>query len=222
MQNEVAYLSKALENPEHPFMAILGGAKVSDKIPVITSLLDRVDCLAIGGAMAYTFLAAQGVGVGKSLVETDLIDTSRELLVQAKNKNVDMLLPVDHVVADDFSPTANVRTEKVAISDGWMGMDIGPETVALYSGRIASAKMIVWNGPMGVFEMAPFAAGTEAVAKAVAAGDATSIVGGGDSVAAIKQFGLADRITHVSTGGGASLEFLEGKALPGLAAIPEV
>ena len=221
VQKEVAYLSKALDNPEHPYMAILGGAKVSDKIPVITSLLDRVDGLAIGGAMAYTFLAAQGVGVGKSRVEPDLIDTARELLARAADKRVDMLLPVDHVVADDFSATADVRTEKVSISDGWLGMDIGPETVALYSARIASAKMIVWNGPMGVFEMAPFAAGTEAIAKAVAASDATSIVGGGDSVAAITKFGLADRITHVSTGGGASLEFLEGKTLPGLAAIPE-
>ena len=221
MEKEVTYLSKALQSPEHPYLAILGGAKVSDKIPVITSLLDKVDALAIGGAMAYTFLAARGVAVGKSRVEQDLVATSRDLLAKAKDKGVELLLPVDHVSADDFKADAASRIEKTSISDGWMGLDIGPETIALYTAKVAGAKMIVWNGPMGVFEMLPFAEGTRALAKAVAAADATTIVGGGDSVAAVNQFGLADRITHVSTGGGASLEFLEGKTLPGIAAIAD-
>ena len=221
MEKEVAYLSKALQSPDRPYLAILGGAKVSDKIPVIANLLEKVDALAIGGAMAYTFLAAKGIAVGKSRVEDDLMASSRDLLAKAKQKGVEMLLPVDHVSADAFSADAATRVEKIAISDDWIGLDIGPETVALYTAKVAAAKMVVWNGPMGVFEMSPFAEGTRALAKAVAAADATTIVGGGDSVAAIKEFGLADRITHVSTGGGASLEFLEGKTLPGIAAIAD-
>jgi len=221
MEKEVAYLSKALQSPERPYLAILGGAKVSDKIPVIANLIEKVDALAIGGAMAYTFLAAKGIAVGKSRVEDDLMASSRDLLAKAKRKGVEMLLPVDHVSADDFSADAATRVEKIAISDDWIGLDIGPETVALYTAKVAAAKMVVWNGPMGVFEMSPFAEGTRALAKAVAAADATTIVGGGDSVAAIKEFGLAGRITHVSTGGGASLEFLEGKTLPGIAAVAD-
>ncbi|MFH0964250.1 MAG: phosphoglycerate kinase [Planctomycetota bacterium] len=221
MEKEVTYLGKALENPERPYLAILGGAKVSDKIPVIRNLLDRVDVLAIGGAMAYTFLVARGISVGKSKVERDFVDTAAELLKIAQGKKLDVLLPVDHVSADGFRPDAKSRVEKTSISEGWMGVDIGPETVALFARTIRSARMIVWNGPMGVFEMEPFAKGTREIAKAVAASHATTIVGGGDSVAAIEQFGLADRITHVSTGGGASLEFLEGKTLPGIAAIPD-
>ena len=221
MEKEVAYLSKALQSPERPYLAILGGAKVSDKIPVIANLLEKVDALAIGGAMAYTFLAAKGIAVGKSRVEDDLMASARDLLAKAKQKGVEMLLPVDHVSADAFSADAATRVEKISISDDWIGLDIGPETIALYTAKVAAAKMVVWNGPMGVFEMSPFAEGTRALAKAVAAADATTIVGGGDSVAAIKEFGLADRITHVSTGGGASLEFLEGKTLPGIAAIAD-
>lgn len=221
MEKEVTYLSRALQHPEHPYLAILGGAKVCDKIPVITSLLQKVDALAIGGAMAYTFLAAKHVDVGKSRVEKDLLDTSRDLLTTAEHRGVQMLLPVDHVSADKFEADAARRIEKVSISDGWMGLDIGPETIDIYTAKVAEARMIVWNGPMGVFEMAPFAEGTRALAQAVAAADATTIVGGGDSVAAIKEFDLAGDITHVSTGGGASLEFLEGKVLPGIAAIAD-
>ena len=221
IEKEVTWLSAALTDPKHPYLAILGGAKVSDKIPVIQSLLQRVDALAVAGAMAYTFLLAKGVAVGKSKVEPDLLDTARDLLETAAQKGIDILLPLDHVTAEKFAPDAQPRIENESISKDRIGMDIGPHTVALFRERIASAGMIVWNGPMGVFEMAPFAEGTLAIAKAVAESNATSIVGGGDSVAAVTRFGLADRITHVSTGGGASLEFLEGKTLPGIAAIPD-
>ena len=224
MQKELEYLGKATSNPEKPFVAIIGGAKVSDKIDVLRNLLNKVDALLIGGAMAYTFLKAQGTKVGKSLVEEDKLDLAKELLAEARGRNVRLLLPVDHVVAekmDAATPTRVVKTDD-GIPDTQMGLDIGPETIKAFSKEIAGAKTIVWNGPMGVFEMTPFAKGTMKIAQAVAAnGKATSIVGGGDSVAAVHQSGVADKITHISTGGGASLEFLEGKKLPGVEALTD-
>jgi phosphoglycerate kinase len=224
MEKELTYLGKALESPEKPFVAILGGAKVSDKIEVIDHLLSKVDALLIGGGMAYTFLRAQGQETGKSLVEADKLDVARKALQKAKERGVLFLLPVDHILADKFAPTAATQLFK---GDGpfpadWMALDIGPETVELFSREIAGARTIVWNGPMGVFEMPAFAAGTMAIADAIAENAAAiTIVGGGDSVSAVKQAGVADRIKHISTGGGASLEFLEGKKLPGVAALSE-
>jgi phosphoglycerate kinase len=222
MQKELEYLGKAVTHPEKPFVAIIGGAKVSDKIDVIRNLLTKVDALLIGGAMAYTFLKAQGKKVGKSLVEEDKIDLARELLAEAQRRNVRLLLPTDHVVADkmEASSAPQVMSADAGIPDDRMGLDIGPETITAFSKEIAGAKTIVWNGPMGVFEIAPFAKGTMKIAQAVAANSkSTSIVGGGDSVAAVHQSGVADKITHISTGGGASLEFLEGKNLPGVEAL---
>jgi phosphoglycerate kinase len=222
MQKELEYLGKATTHPEKPFVAIIGGAKVSDKIDVIRNLLTKVDALLIGGAMAYTFLKAEGKQVGKSLVEEDRVELAKSLIQDAKSKNVRLLLPLDNVVAkkiDAAAETQTVKTEQGIPSDQ-MGLDIGPETIAAFSKEIAGAKTIVWNGPMGVFEVAPFARGTMKIAEAVAGNrNATSIVGGGDSVAAVHQSGLADKITHISTGGGASLEFLEGKKLPGVEAL---
>ncbi|HMF91429.1 MAG TPA: phosphoglycerate kinase [Candidatus Angelobacter sp.] len=224
MQKELDYLGKAVTNPERPFVAIIGGAKVSDKIEVLRNLLGKVDALLIGGAMAYTFLKAQGKQVGKSLVEEDKIGLAKDLLTEAQNKNVRMVLPVDHVVAEKIDAAAPARVASVdaGIPAGQMGLDIGPATVAAFSKEIATAKTTVWNGPMGVFEVAPFAKGTMQIAQAIAANRAaTSIVGGGDSVAAVHQAGVADKITHISTGGGASLEFLEGKKLPGVEALTD-
>lgn len=224
MQKELEYLGKATTNPEKPFVAIIGGAKVSDKIDVIRNLLTKVDALLIGGAMAYTFLKAQGKQVGKSLVEEDKLDLAKELLAEAQNKNVRLLLPYDHVIAEkiDASAKTSIVSTDQGIPADQMGLDIGPETVKSFSDEISRAKTIVWNGPMGVFEVAPFAKGTMKIAQAVAANSgATSIVGGGDSVAAVHQSGLADKITHISTGGGASLEFLEGKKLPGVEALTD-
>jgi len=224
MEKELQYLGKALENPEHPFVAILGGAKVSDKIGVIQNLLSKVDVLIIGGGMAYTFLKAQGASVGKSLVEEDKIELARELLQQAKTHKVKFLLPTDHVIADRVE--ANALTKVVSagqpIPPNMMALDIGPETIETFAEEISKARTIVWNGPMGVFEMPPFARGTFKIAHAVAENPgATSIVGGGDSVAAVKAAGVADKITHISTGGGASLEFLEGQKLPGVEALTD-
>lgn len=222
MQKELEYLGKAVTHPEKPFVAIIGGAKVSDKIDVIRNLLTRVDALLIGGAMAYTFLRAQNKKVGKSLVEEDKLDLAKELLGEAQRRNVRLLLPTDHVIADKMDAGAAPQTVSAdaGIPDDRMGLDIGPETVAAFSKEISGARTIVWNGPMGVFEMAPFAKGTMKIAEAVAANTkATSIVGGGDSVAAVHQSGVANKITHISTGGGASLEFLEGKNLPGVEAL---
>jgi phosphoglycerate kinase len=222
MEKELNYLGKALEAPERPFIAILGGAKVSDKIEVIDNLLSKVDALLIGGGMAYTFLKAKGQDVGKSLLEADKIETAKEALAKAEAKGVRFLLPVDHKLADKFA--ADAKTQ-IFEGDGpfpaeWMALDIGPKTIELFSDEIIGAKTIVWNGPMGVFEFPAFAAGTMDIAQAVADnGTAISIVGGGDSVSAVKQAGVADRITHISTGGGASLEFLEGKKLPGVEAL---
>jgi phosphoglycerate kinase len=224
MEKELEYLGKALHNPAKPFVAILGGAKVSDKIPVITNLMHKVDALIIGGGMAYTFLKALGEQVGKSLVEEDKIELARQLLQEAKTRKLKFLLPVDHIVADKIDLNAHV--EKIeqgqAIPAAMMALDIGPKTVEIFSEEISRARTIVWNGPMGVFEVAPFAKGTFAVAKAVAENaGATTIVGGGDSVSAVHAAGVADKITHISTGGGASLEFLEGKKLPGVEALTD-
>lgn len=223
LEKEIQYVGQAVTNPLHPFVAIIGGAKVSDKIGVISNLLDKVDTLLIGGGMANTFLAAQGYKMGKSLVEEDKLDLAKELLAKAKKNKVNMLLPTDLVMAAAFVPDAEHVTEKVKnLNQAYMALDIGAETSKAYAEALADAKMIVWNGPMGVFEMDAFCKGTEAVAKAVAKSRATSIVGGGDSVAAIEKLGLAKRITHISTGGGASLEYLEGKVLPGVAALDDL
>jgi len=222
LQEELRYLGQILENPRPPFVAILGGAKVSDKIGVIRNLLERVDALLIGGAMAYTFQAAQGVPVGASRVERDRLQVAQDLLASARARSVRLLLPSDHVIAERVDGSAPTRVVPLAgIPAGWMGLDIGPETVGRFGGEIGRAGTIFWNGPLGVFELKPFRAGTVAVAAAVAASGATSIIGGGDTVAAVKEAGVADRITHISTGGGASLEFLEGKELPGVAALTE-
>jgi phosphoglycerate kinase len=221
MQKELEYLGRALHHPERPFVAILGGAKVSDKIEVIQNLMTKVDTLIIGGGMAYTFLKAKAEAVGKSLVETDKVQLARQLLDQAKTRKMKFLLPVDHVVAE--RPDTNALTKTVThIPDNLMALDIGPKTTELFVEEISTARTIVWNGPMGVFEVAPFAKGTFKIAAAIADnGGATSIVGGGDSVAAVRASGLADKMTHISTGGGASLEFLEGKKLPGVEALTE-
>ncbi|HVJ07488.1 MAG TPA: phosphoglycerate kinase [Acidisarcina sp.] len=221
MDKELNYLGKALEAPERPFVAILGGAKVSDKIQVIENLLGKVDTLLIGGGMAYTFLKAKGQDVGKSLLEVDKIETAKEALKAAEAKGVRFLLPVDHVLADKFAADAatQIFSGDSAFPADWMALDIGPKTIELFSKEIAGAKTIVWNGPMGVFEMPAFAVGTTEIAKAVASSGAISIIGGGDSVSAVKKAGVADKVTHISTGGGASLEFLEGKKLPGVEAL---
>jgi phosphoglycerate kinase len=222
MEKELNYLGKAVTEPFRPFVAIIGGAKVSDKIEVINALLDRVDSLLIGGAMAYTFLNAQGQSTGKSLVEGDKTDIARAALKKADARGVKFLLPIDHVIADKFSIDAKTQifSGKGPFPFEWMALDIGPETIKLFSEEIADAATIVWNGPMGVAELTPFAKGTNAIARALAKNeDAITIVGGGDSVAALHNSGVADKITHISTGGGASLEFLEGKTLPGVAAL---
>jgi phosphoglycerate kinase len=218
MKKEVEFLSKALENPAHPFVAVLGGAKVSDKIGVIQNLLGKVDTIIIGGGMAYTFMAAQGKTVGKSLLEADKVELSRQTLEQAKKKGVKVLLPVDNVVSSEFSEKGDVKVVS-DIPDNYMGVDIGPKTIEEFVKALATAKTAVWNGPMGVFEMEKFANGTLKIAQAMAKVKGVTIVGGGDSVSALERFGLANKITHVSTGGGASLEFLEGKKLPGIEAI---
>ena len=222
IEKEIGFLGGALENPKRPFVAILGGAKVSDKIGVIRSLLEKVDSLVIGGGMAYTFVKAQGGAIGDSLCEEDKLDLARELLAEAEAKGVRLLLPVDTVIADAFSEEANIRTVTAGeIPDGWQGLDIGEATRELFAQEIKNAATVVWNGPMGVFEMKKFAAGTEAVAKALAESEAITIIGGGDSAAAAAQLGYADRISHISTGGGASLEFLEGLVLPGIACLED-
>jgi phosphoglycerate kinase len=222
MEKEIAYLGSAVENPVRPFVAILGGAKVSDKLAVVRNLLSKVDTLIIGGGMAYTFLAAQGHKIGNSLCEADQMDYAREMIAEAEKRGVKLLLPIDSIEADKFDPEANTKVVGLDIDDNWMGLDIGPETVKLYAEAIKSAKTVVWNGPMGCFEMEKFNKGTFGVCDAVAevkANGGISIIGGGDSVAAVKKSGLADKMSHISTGGGASLEFLEGKELPGVAAL---
>ncbi|NLW07424.1 MAG: phosphoglycerate kinase [Clostridia bacterium] len=222
MQKELDFMGKALAEPERPFVAIIGGAKVSDKIGVIRNLLDKVDTLIIGGGMANTFLQAEGHAMGKSLVEADQVPLAAELIATADKKGVHMLLPRDLVVAQEFKPEAAHQVVAVnAVPEDWMALDIGPETARAFANALAGARTVVWNGPMGVFEMEPFARGTEVVAQAVAAVEGLTIVGGGDSVAAVEKMGVADKIGHISTGGGASLEFLEGKALPGVVALTD-
>ncbi|MCS6843313.1 MAG: phosphoglycerate kinase [Caldilineales bacterium] len=219
LEKEIRFLGSAVENPERPFIAILGGAKVSDKIKVIENLLGKVDSLLIGGGMANTFLKAQGYEMGDSLVENDSLDIARQLLASAGDK---LVLPVDAVVADAFAADANHKVVGVdEVEPGWRILDIGPATIAHFANRLAPAKTVVWNGPMGVFEFPPFAKGTFAIADVLAHLNATTIIGGGDSAAAVEQSGLADKMTHISTGGGASLEFLEGKVLPGVAALDD-
>ena len=225
MERELDYLGKALSNPERPFVAVLGGAKVSDKIEVVENLMRVADAMLIGGGMAYTFLKSQGLPIGNSLVEADKLDLARKLIAEAKQRNFRLLLPTDHVLGAEFK--ADTKTQTTSVNDtpdGWMGLDIGPDTIAKFSAEIAKAKTIVWNGPMGVFEIPAFANGTLEIARAVAAATAngaTTIVGGGDSVAAIHAAGLADKVSHISTGGGASLEFLGGRKLPGVEALTD-
>ena len=222
IQKEIDVMGKALDNPVRPFVAVLGGAKVSDKIGVITNLLEKVDTLIVGGAMAYTFLKAEGHNVGISLCEEDKLELASELLAKAKEKGVSLLLPVDHIAADKFDENAEpVAVEGKDIPEGLMGMDVGPKSVELFKEAVKNAKTVIWNGPMGVFEFKNFAGGTFAVAEAIAETDCISIIGGGDSVAAVTKLGFADKMTHISTGGGASLEFLEGLELPGIAALNE-
>ena len=220
MEKEIKYLGNAVNDPERPFTAILGGAKVADKLNVISNLLEKVDTLIIGGGMAYTFLKAQGYEIGKSLCDDSKLDYCKDMMAKAKEKGVKLLLPVDTVIADRFAPDADTAVVKAGqIPDGWEGLDIGPETVKLYCAAVADAGTVIWNGPMGVFEFDKFAVGTRAVAEALSKTDAITIVGGGDSAAAVEQLGYADKMTHISTGGGASLEFLEGKELPGVACL---
>ncbi len=219
IEKELKYLGDALDNPSRPFGAVLGGAKVSDKIDAIEALLDKVDKLLIGGAMAYTFLAAKGVKVGASLVEEEQLDFAKNMMKKAKEKGVEMYLPVDHVVGKEIGEEAEALASDLEIADGYMGLDIGEKTRGLYAEEIKGCKTVVWNGPMGVFEIAQFAKGTEAVAAALAESGAVSVVGGGESAAAVEKFGFTEGITHVSTGGGASLEFIEGKELPGIACL---
>jgi phosphoglycerate kinase len=221
MDKELQYLGKAVANPERPFVAIIGGAKVSGKLEVLSSLMEKVNTILIGGGMAYTFLKALGHNIGGSLCENDLLDIAKETLAKAEARKVKFLLPVDNVIADKFDNAANINVVGNDIPDGWMALDIGPKTVEIYSKEIAGAKTVVWNGPMGCFEMPNFANGTMSVCKAVADSHSVSIIGGGDSVSAVNQSGLASRMSHISTGGGASLEFLEGKVLPGVTVLAD-
>jgi phosphoglycerate kinase len=222
MEKELSIMGKAISNPERPFVAILGGAKVADKIGVISNLLEKVDTLIIGGGMAYTFLKAKGYEIGRSLLDAERVGFAKEMMDKASAKGVKILLPVDAMVTDDFkNPTTNKVVKVDAIPSDMEGVDIGPETMALFSAAVKEAKTVVWNGPMGVFELPQFAVGTKAIAQAMADSGAITIVGGGDSAAAVEQLGFAEKMTHISTGGGASLEFLEGKVLPGVAALTD-
>lgn len=222
LEKELDVLGKALSDPERPFTAIIGGAKVKDKIGVIDHLLDKVDNLLIGGGLSYTFSRAQGHEIGDSLVEEDKIDLAKSFIEKAKEKGVNLYLPIDVKVADSFSETAETKAVEITgIEKGWMGLDIGPKTAELYDSVIRDSKLVIWNGPMGVFEMAPFAEGTKRVAQAMAETDAFTIIGGGDSAAAVEKFEVAEKMDHISTGGGASLEFMEGKELPGVAALKD-
>jgi len=222
MQKEIQYLGKVISHPDRPFIAILGGAKVSDKIGVIGNLIDKVDALLVGAAMAYTFEMAQGLSTGSSLVEEDRMGLAKEFLERVEFRKVKLLLPLDHVVAEKAEAGARTQiVERGQIPSGWKGLDIGPQTIEAYSAQIRSAKTILWNGTLGVFEVEPFNRGTLAIARAIAGSSAISVIGGGDSVAAVTQAKVADKISHISTGGGASLEFLEGIELPGIAALTD-
>jgi 3-phosphoglycerate kinase len=219
LEKEIAYLGKVVENPERPLVTILGGAKVSDKIKMIENMMNKVDCFLIGGGMAYTFLKAQGKQIGASKLEEDKIDLAKTILKKAKDSNVDFVLPIDHKIADKFDAEAAVQYVGDEIPEGWMGLDIGPKTIELFKQKLKTAKTIVWNGPVGVFEMPAFSRGTEDLAQYIATLPATSIIGGGDTASAVRQFNVVDKMSHVSTGGGASLELLEGLELPGIAAL---
>jgi phosphoglycerate kinase len=222
MEKEIQYLDGALSHPARPFVAILGGAKVSDKIGVITRLLEKVDRLLIGGGMSYTFLKAQGYAIGSSKLEADKVDLAKQLLAQAALRKVPILLPVDHIITTSLDPGTPIQTVKVGqIPDGWGGADIGPDTINIFTAALADAKTVVWNGPVGVFEQERFMEGSRRIAQTLAALKATTIIGGGDSAACVQQLKLADKMTHISTGGGASLEFLEGKVLPGIAILKD-
>ncbi|KXL52527.1 phosphoglycerate kinase [Anaerotignum neopropionicum] len=222
MEKEIEFLGNAVNNPEHPFVAILGGSKVSDKINVINNLLEKVDTLIIGGGMAYTFAVAKGGKVGESLLEADKVDYAKEMMEKAEKKGVKLLLPADTIITKEFKNDTEFKTvSALEIPDGWMGLDIGEKSRELFASAIKEAKTVIWNGPMGVFEFENFAGGTKAVAQAMADIDATTIIGGGDSAAAVNQLGFGDKMTHISTGGGASLEFLEGKDLPGVVAVQD-
>ncbi|MFH1094234.1 MAG: phosphoglycerate kinase [Candidatus Omnitrophota bacterium] len=219
LEKEMAFLGKIVENPEKPLVTVLGGAKVSDKIKMIENMMDKVNCFLIGGGMAYTFLKAQGKPIGNSKLEEDKIDLAKGILDKAGEKNIEFVLPVDNRVADKFDAAANIQDVGEEIPDGWMGLDIGPKTVNLFKDKLKGAKTIVWNGPVGVFEMQPFANGTKEIAEYIATLDATSVIGGGDTASAVRHFKVADKMSHVSTGGGASLELLEGLELPGITAL---
>ena len=219
LEKEMAFLGKVVENPDKPLVTILGGAKVSDKIKMIENMMDKVNCFLIGGGMAYTFLAAQGTSIGNSILEEDKIGLANGILEKALEKNIEIVLPVDNCVGDKFDSAANIQDVGEEIPDGWMGLDIGPKTVELFKEKLKRAKTIVWNGPVGVFEMQPFEKGTKAIAEYIATLNVTSIIGGGDTASAVRRFNVADKMSHVSTGGGASLELLEGLELPGIAAL---
>jgi len=221
LEKEIQYLGSAVQNPQRPFMVILGGAKVSDKIGVIENLLPKCDAILIGGGMSYTFLKTQGKSIGNSKLEKDKMDLAKEILDKTKLLNKDIVLPIDHVVVDKIDPAAKVEIVGEVIPEGKIAVDIGPKTIALFEGKLKSAKTIVWNGPLGIFEMDPFSKGTQEIAKFISTLKATTIIGGGDTAAAVAKFKLEDKMTHISTGGGASLEFLEGKTLPGIAALSE-
>ncbi|MCK5493674.1 MAG: phosphoglycerate kinase [Candidatus Omnitrophica bacterium] len=222
VQKEIEYFQKILTNPQSPFIFILGGAKVSDKIPVIKNMLDKADIILIGGAMAYTFMKSKGINIGSSRLEEKSVSIVEEIFVSAKEKGVEIVLPIDHVITDNIETSVNVKfTEGESIDIGWMGVDIGRKTIKLFCEKIKEAKTIVWNGPAGIFEMDKFALGSKALAVAIADSDAISVVGGGDTAAAVAKFSLSDKMSHISTGGGASLEYLEGKLLPGIAALSD-
>lgn len=219
LEKEMAYLGKVVESPERPLVTILGGAKVSDKIKMIENMMDKVDCFLIGGGMAYTFLKAEGKNIGNSKLEADRLDLAKTILQKAKEKNVDFVLPIDNIAADKFDAAAATQQVEQEIPDGWMGLDVGPKTIELFKEKLKTAKTIVWNGPVGVFEMEAFSKGTKALAQHIATLQAISIIGGGDTASAVRQFNVFDKMSHVSTGGGASLELLEGLELPGIAAL---
>lgn len=219
LEKEMEYLGKVVENPEHPLVTILGGVKVSDKIKMIDNMMNKVNCFLIGGGMAYTFLKAQGKSIGNSKLEEDKLDLARSILEKAAKKNIEVILPVDNRIADKFEAKANIQDVGEEIPEGWLGLDVGPKTVELFKEKLKTAKTIIWNGPVGVFEMEPFACGTKALAEYIAQLDALSVIGGGDTASAVRRFNVADKMSHVSTGGGASLELLEGRELPGIAAL---
>ena len=222
VEKEIEYFEKIVTQPEKPFVFLLGGAKVADKIPVIENMMEKADSILIGGAMAYTFMKVKGIDVGSSRMEEEMIDTVKNILDKAKSKGVDIVLPVDHIVTDNIETASNVKTtDGESIEQGWMGVDIGPKSVELFNKKLTQAKTVVWNGPVGIFENDKFAAGTKRLAEIIAASSATSVIGGGDTAAAVAKFGVADKMSHISTGGGASLEYLEGKVLPGVAALSD-